>query len=215
MKFYFVRAQNSNGDLLTSQKAFKIFLDLRLHPVHIKEDEVSKVSISEDVTFVIDDLRSPVAVELSLNGASIISPFVVLYLKHESKIFHTIPKRTFSLMSQCLRSVKITSTGFSTDEEKDGIIKKIEAMSGIYQPQLDCFVKVLIAKNVLSEKYRVASSLGIPVVTKDWLIQCWNKYQYEIKSGMDMIHKHSVPILHNLQICISGVSSAFFSKSFP
>src|SRR6218665_2283038 len=131
MKIFFVKENGSTDYSYNSQKAFKIFVKIGQRPLHITEDEASKIVLGENVLFVLEDLSSAFAVELSSKNARIISPLVVLYLKHESGFYNSIPTRSYPLMSQCLRSFVVTSTGF-LDKEKESLIKKVRAMSAIY-----------------------------------------------------------------------------------
>ena len=156
--------------------------------------------------FVLDSFSDSIYEYLKRGGARIVSPYVVKYTLKKTAIFQNIPKRPFPIYSQCMRGLVITSTNFSGDVKRN-IEDKVAQMCGTYVSSLNGNVKYLISNSVLTQKYRVAAMIKIPVMKVEWVEECWNNYQYEIMpaTSSKIISKFSLPIFHDLTITVSQV----------
>eukprot|EP01018_Ginkgo_biloba_P019691 Gb_04893 [translate_table: standard] len=73
--------------------------------------------------------------------------------------------------------VKVLASGFEK-EEKLNIEKIVTAMSGELHGKTSLDINFVVAKNVLAAKYKWALNvLRKPIVTIDWLHQCWHEHR--------------------------------------
>ncbi|KAL6572396.1 hypothetical protein OROMI_013354 [Orobanche minor] len=112
-----------------------------------------------------EDLRS--------KGCNLLGPQCVLSCAKEHRM---LPNQGFTC---CLAmdGVNILASGFERDEKAD-IAKMVTAMGGLFHTKVSSDVSFVIAKNVLAQKYKWAlNSLKRPIVTTNWLLQCWKEHR--------------------------------------
>lgn len=166
------------------------------------------VNKKNEIMFVLDAFEGPVYEYLSKNNYRIISPYVIKYCDDDCpEPFETIPLRAHPLFSQCMRNIIVTATSLPTETRK-ALEAKVMKMCGNYSSGLNHTVKVLIAGSVLTDKYKAAARLSIPVVRPDWVENCWTTYQYNFvrADSPELLRRYALPIFHNLMITCSGVS---------
>uniref|UniRef100_A0A0Q3R2U8 BRCT domain-containing protein n=1 Tax=Setaria italica TaxID=4555 RepID=A0A0Q3R2U8_SETIT len=87
-----------------------------------------------------------------------------------------LPKQSYTC---CLAmdGVKILCSGFEKDE-KAKIEELVTAMGGLLQSKSSVDVNFVIVKDVMAAKYKYAvNNLKKPVVTMNWLEQCWIEHR--------------------------------------
>jgi topoisomerase (DNA) II binding protein 1 len=83
-----------------------------------------------------------------------------------------VPEMPFPLYTAAMRGLNVSFTGLDPAEKKD-LKLLVERMSGLYSKNFHDGVTHLVAGNVTSEKYSVAVSKEIPVMTAGWLREVW------------------------------------------
>jgi len=141
--------------------------------------------------------------------ARIVGPLSLLYCSSIDcqNRFETIPLKWCPIFSQCMRRLVVSITNFD-EEKKIDLINKVNRMCATFSKNLTTKVTHLVSDSVTTKKYKVASSLGMTVVTSKWIDLCWDKYQYELCDANDpsIIDQFRTPIFKNLVICVSQVS---------
>lgn len=189
-----------------------------------EEGEVGSTTTSSSTTvhnkhqlmFVLDAFEGPAYEYLSKNNYRIISPYVVKYCDDDCPDpFETIPMRPHPLFSQCMRNLIVTATSLPTETRK-ALEAKVMKMCGEYNSGLCPRVKLLIAGSVLTDKYRAAARMSIPVVHPGWVEDCWTTYQYSYvrADSAELLRRYALPVFHNLMITCSGVSQMFIVQMF-
>ena len=80
----------------------------------------------------------------------------------------------------------------------------IEAMSGEWSGSLHSGVTHLVTRTVLTDKFRVATSLGLPTFTPAWLDQIWSRSGCAQVTAEDAVFScHEAPALLGVKICVS------------
>ena len=87
-----------------------------------------------------------------------------------------VPSSNFPVFSSAMRGLVLTSSGLDA-AEASRYKEMVEAMSGSWSASLHDGVSHLVTATVLSEKYRVALSLGLRVMTGSWVEQVWRSSQ--------------------------------------
>ncbi|EEF42097.1 topbp1, putative [Ricinus communis] len=133
--------------------------------------------------------------DLRAKGCNLLGPQCVLSCAKEHR---TLPKQGFTC---CLAmdGVKVLASGFDIDE-KVKIEKLVTAMGGQLHTKTSLDVSFVIVKNVLAAKYKWALNiLKKPVVTCNWLYQCWNEHR--------VVPQESYRVLpfSGLMICVTRI----------
>ncbi|XP_068648087.1 uncharacterized protein [Aristolochia californica] len=111
--------------------------------------------------------------DLRAKGCSLVGPQCIFSCAKEHR---SLPKQGYTC---CLAmdGAKVLASGFEKDE-KVQIEKLVNAMGGVLHPKASLEVTFVIAKSVLAAKYKWAlNTLRKPVVTIQWLHQCWNEHR--------------------------------------
>ncbi|KAJ3121213.1 hypothetical protein HK100_012466, partial [Physocladia obscura] len=102
----------------------------------------------------------------------------------------------------------VTATGLPSDE-RTAVEEACELIGAVFSPSLTNSTTHLIAtpSAPISEKYRVAARLGIPIVCVEWLwaIQALKPNQLLSPASVaEFTHEHRIQPLSSLSICITG-----------
>uniref|UniRef100_A0A803R0B0 BRCT domain-containing protein n=1 Tax=Cannabis sativa TaxID=3483 RepID=A0A803R0B0_CANSA len=112
--------------------------------------------------------------DLTAKGCNLLGPQCVFSCAKEHR---ALPKRQGFTCCLAMEGVKVLATGFEGDE-KGRIEKLVTSMGGVFHSRASSDVSFVIAKNVLAGKYKFAVQvLKKPVITADWLYQCWNEHR--------------------------------------
>ncbi|PON91555.1 BRCT domain containing protein [Trema orientale] len=135
--------------------------------------------------------------DLSAKGCNMLGPQCVFSCAKEHR---ALPKQGFTC---CLAmdGVKVLASGFEVDE-KGKVEKLVTSMGGVFHSKASSDVSFVIVKNVLAAKYKWAVHvLKKPVVTVDWLYQCWNEHR--------MVPQESFRVLpfSGLTICVTRIAA--------
>uniref|UniRef100_A0A0D9XPZ4 BRCT domain-containing protein n=1 Tax=Leersia perrieri TaxID=77586 RepID=A0A0D9XPZ4_9ORYZ len=95
--------------------------------------------------------------------------------------------------------VKILCSGFEKDE-KAKIEQLVAAMGGILQTKAYMDANFVIAKDVLAAKYKLAVNNLKPIVSMNWLEQCW------IEHRVVPHESYRIPPFSGLNICITKLN---------
>ncbi|CAM0151749.1 unnamed protein product [Urochloa decumbens] len=111
--------------------------------------------------------------DLRAKGCKLLGPQCILSCAKERRF---LPKQSYTC---CLAmdGVTILCSGFEK-AEKDRIEELVTAMGGLLQSKSSMDVNFVIVKDVMAAKYKYAvNSLKKPVVTMNWLEQCWIEHR--------------------------------------
>lgn len=79
-------------------------------------------------------------------------------------------------LSNCFQGQHIATTSI-VQEELSQLISIISDLGGIYRKEITQDLSVLIASNLNTDKARLASKQKIPIVTVNWIIDCWHQHR--------------------------------------
>ena len=82
-------------------------------------------------------------------------------------------------------------------------------MGGEVSADFTSVITHLIAKEVGSKKYQVATNTGIPVISPSWVRSIWQKSNYDHIAATSemMIKDHVLPIFKGCTICVTGLDT--------
>ena len=191
------------------QEAFNSMKSYKLEPKWMKENEVLTKDWSHKFnkpSFVVDSFGGKAFDCLTEKGFKIFGPLTILYCfsRESSKRFPFLPEKPYPVYSQCLRKYVVSLSGFE-GQRKNEMISRINRMCGTHSKDFTKKVTHLVSDCVRSKKFKVAKANGIPVLTSQWLDDCWTEHQHNLIDGghKDILAKYQVKIFANLLITVS------------
>lgn len=201
--------ENESKDMSLMRNAFHSIKSNKVNKKWTNFNELTTFESFDNHLFVINSFDGQIFEYLLERNARIISPLVILYsYSSDSQMrFDSIPLKSYPIMSQCMRHLKVSITNFNEEKRRD-LINKIKQMLAHFSKDLTSDVTHLVSDSVVTQKYKVASSIGKTVVTSEWVDFCWERHQYLLCHANDqqIINRFRTPIFKNLMICVSQVS---------
>jgi hypothetical protein len=201
--------ENESKDMSLMRNAFHSIKSNKVDKNWINFNELTNFESLDNHLFVINSFDGQIFEYLLERNARIISPLVILYsYSSDSQMrFDSFPLKSYPIMSQCMRHLKVSITNFD-EEKRSDLVNKIKQMSAHFSKDLTSDVTHLVSDSVVTQKYKVASSIGKTVVTSEWVDFCWERHQYLLCHANDqqIINRFRTPIFKNLMICVSQVS---------
>ena len=122
-----------------------------------------------------------------------------------------VPDTRHPVFTGALRGCVVTSSGVRDPRERQRLRGTVEAMWGGWSDSLHDGVTHLVAASVLSDKYRAALSVGMPVMTTQWLDMVWSVSSSEpgLVSGVDKRFSGlKCPPLLGVRVSVTGLERA-------
>ena len=119
-----------------------------------------------------------------------------------------VPDTRHPVYTGALRGCVVTSSGVRDPRERQRLQGRVEAMWGGWSDSLHDGVTHLVAASVLSDKYKAALGVGMPVMTTQWLDKVWAVSTSEpgLVSGVDKrFSSLKCPPLLGLTVCVTGL----------
>ncbi|XP_062116606.1 uncharacterized protein LOC133830610 [Humulus lupulus] len=134
--------------------------------------------------------------DLRAKGCNLLGPQCVFSCAKEHR---ALPKKPGFTCCLAMDGVKVMASGFDADE-KGKMEKLVSGMGGVFHSKASSDVSFVIAKNVLAAKYKWAAHiLKKPVVTADWVYQCWNEHRIVPHESFRVLP------LSGLTICVTRI----------
>jgi len=167
---------------------------------------LSSGSLDESSVVVLDPFNGPCYSEIrrhcQAGQLTVLGPSCLVSCLQKNE---AVPSSNLPVYSSAMRGLVVTSSGLEA-EESSRYKEMVEAMSGLWSVSLHDGVTHLVTATVLSEKYRVAASLGLPVMAGSWLEEVWRGSGCpQVTAEDDMFRKHQVPPLLGVRLCVSGL----------
>ena len=122
-----------------------------------------------------------------------------------------VPDTRHPVYTGALRGCVVTSSGVRDPRERQRLRGTVEAMWGSWSDSLHDGVTHLVAASVLSDKYRAALGLGMPVMTTQWLDMVWtvSSSEHGLVSGVDKRFSGlKCPPLLGVRVSVTGLERA-------
>ncbi|KAL8144099.1 hypothetical protein V2J09_017131 [Rumex salicifolius] len=134
---------------------------------------------------------------LRAKGCNLVGPQCVLACAKERR---ALPNEGYTC---CLAmdGVKVLISGFEM-EERAKFGKLVAAMGGSLLTKPSSDVSFVVVKNVIAAKYKWAIHIKKPVLTINWLYQCWNEHRIVPQES------YRCPTFSGLIICVTRILGA-------
>lgn len=143
---------------------------------YIKTDSIEELGDSDspefETIFVVSDFQAPVFSNLCKADCRVIGPPVLLHCAQKGE---PLPFSCRPLYCASMLNLVLCFTGFRKKDELVKLVTLVHHMGGIIRRDFSSKVTHLVANSTHGDKFRIAVSLGIPIVKAEWIYKAWEK----------------------------------------
>uniref|UniRef100_A0A6G1RJD7 Epithelial cell transforming 2 n=1 Tax=Hypotaenidia okinawae TaxID=2861861 RepID=A0A6G1RJD7_9GRUI len=143
---------------------------------YIKTDTIEELGDSDspefENIFVVSDFQDSIFNNLCKADCRIIGPPVVLYCAQKGE---PLPFSCRPLYCASMLNLVLCFTGFRKKEELVKLVTLVHHMGGIIRRDFSSKVTHLVASSTHGDKFRIAVSLGTPIMKAEWIYKAWEK----------------------------------------
>ncbi|XP_040205316.1 protein ECT2 isoform X2 [Rana temporaria] len=122
--------------------------------------------------FVISDFQHPSFQYLYKADCRVVGPPIILYCAQKGE---SLPFTSRPLYCASMLNLVLCFTGFRKKEELVKLVTLVHHMGGTIRKDFSSKVTHLIANSTHGDKFRVAVSLGTPIMKANWILKAWEK----------------------------------------
>ncbi|KAM6161196.1 protein ECT2 isoform 6-T6 [Erethizon dorsatum] len=122
--------------------------------------------------FIVTEFQDSVFNDLHKGDCRIIGPPVVLNCAQKGE---PLPFSCRPLYCTSMMNLVLCFTGFRKKEELVRLVTLVHHMGGVIRKDFNSKVTHLVANCTQGEKFRVAVSLGTPIMKPDWIYKAWER----------------------------------------
>ncbi|KAM6326649.1 protein ECT2 isoform 4-T4 [Podargus strigoides] len=143
---------------------------------YIKTDTIEELGDSDspefETIFVVSDFQDPVFNNLCKADCRVVGPPVVLHCAQKGE---PLPFSCRPLYCTSMLNLVLCFTGFRKKDELVKLVTLVHHMGGIIRRDFSSKVTHLVANSTHGDKFRIAVSLGTPIVKAEWIYKAWEK----------------------------------------
>ncbi|NXO22446.1 ECT2 protein, partial [Cisticola juncidis] len=160
----------------SEEKLIKSIIHMEIKMPYIKTDTIEELGDSDspefETIFVVSDFQAPILSNLSKADCRVIGPPVVLHCAQRGE---PLPFSCRPLYCASMLNLVLCFTGFRKKDELVKLVTLVHHMGGIIRKDFSSKVTHLVANSTHGDKFRIAVSLGIPIVKAEWIYKAWEK----------------------------------------
>ncbi|KAM8953619.1 protein ECT2 isoform 2-T2 [Pelodytes ibericus] len=122
--------------------------------------------------YVVSDFQQPSFQYLYKADCRVLGPPIILYCAQKGE---PLPFTSRPLYCASMLNLVLCFTGFRRKEELVKLVTLVHHMGGTIRKDFSSKVTHLIANSTHGDKFRVAVSLGTPIMRADWIFKAWEK----------------------------------------
>ncbi|XP_028942622.1 protein ECT2 isoform X4 [Antrostomus carolinensis] len=143
---------------------------------YIKTDTIEELedfdSPEFETIFVVSDFQDSIFSNLCKADCRVIGPPVVLHCAQKGE---PLPFSCRPLYCASMLNLVLCFTGFRKKDELVKLVTLVHHMGGIIRRDFSSKVTHLVANSTHGDKFRIAVSLGTPIVKAEWIYKAWEK----------------------------------------
>uniref|UniRef100_A0A672UZY5 Epithelial cell transforming 2 n=1 Tax=Strigops habroptila TaxID=2489341 RepID=A0A672UZY5_STRHB len=143
---------------------------------YIKTDTIEELGDSDspefESIFVVSEFQDSIFNNLCKADCRVIGPPVVLHCAQKGE---PLPFSCRPLYCASMLNLVLCFTGFRKKDELVKLVTLVHHMGGIIRRDLSSKVTHLVANSTHGDKFRIAVSLGTPIVKAEWIYKAWEK----------------------------------------
>ncbi|KAM7013622.1 protein ECT2 isoform 2-T2 [Passerculus sandwichensis] len=165
-----------SGPDKSEEKLIKSIIHMEIKMPYIKTDTIEELGDSDspefETIFVVSDFQAPIFSNLCKADCRVIGPPVVLHCAQKGE---PLPFSCRPLYCASMLNLVLCFTGFRKKDELVKLVTLVHHMGGIIRRDFSSKVTHLVANSTHGDKFRIAVSLGIPIVKAEWIYKAWEK----------------------------------------
>ncbi|XP_054838896.1 protein ECT2 [Eublepharis macularius] len=143
---------------------------------YIKAESVEQFGDAEspefETVFVIADFQASVFSDLHKADCRVLGPPIVMHCARKGE---ALPFSCRPLYCASMMNLVLCFTGFRKKEELVKLVTLVHHMGGIIRRDFSSKVTHLVANSTQGDKFRVAVSLGTPIMKAEWIYKSWER----------------------------------------
>ncbi|KFP52368.1 Protein ECT2, partial [Cathartes aura] len=160
----------------SEEKLIKSIIHMEIKVPYIKTDMVEELGDSDspefETIFVVSDFQDSIFNNLCKADCRVIGPPVVLHCAQKGE---PLPFSCRPLYCASMLNLVLCFTGFRKKDELVKLVTLVHHMGGIIRRDFSSKVTHLVANSTHGDKFRIAVSLGTPIVKAEWIYKAWEK----------------------------------------
>ncbi|XP_039569448.1 protein ECT2 isoform X2 [Passer montanus] len=170
-----IKIKESSPDK-SEEKLIKSIIHMEIKMPYIKTDTIEELGDSDspefETIFVVSDFQAPIFGNLCRADCRVIGPPVVLHCAQKGE---PLPFSCRPLYCASMLNLVLCFTGFRKKDELVKLVTLVHHMGGIIRRDFSSKVTHLVANSTHGDKFRIAVSLGVPIVKAEWIYKAWEK----------------------------------------
>ncbi|KAM7176693.1 DNA topoisomerase 2-binding protein 1 [Macrochelys suwanniensis] len=203
---FFVKFIKSSGNSEYFFKALESIKEFQSEEYLQILEEVPALNIKENdkSLYICDPFSGIVFSHLKKLDCRIVGPQVVIFCMQHQRC---VPRAEYPVHNMAMADVTISCTSLEK-ETREEVHKYVQMMGGRVYRDLNASVTHLVAGEVGSKKYLVASALKKPILLPTWVKALWEKSQQGMVRYTDISMEDFIcPLFRGCTICVTGLSS--------
>uniref|UniRef100_A0A8C5K0Z5 Ect2 oncogene n=1 Tax=Jaculus jaculus TaxID=51337 RepID=A0A8C5K0Z5_JACJA len=160
----------------SDEKLIKSVIHVEIKVPCVKMDSMEELkgldSPEYENVFVVTDFQESVFDDLHKADCRIVGPPVILSCAQKGE---PLPFSCRPLYCTSMINLVLCFTGFRKKEELVKLVTLVHHMGGVIRKDFNSKVTHLVANCTQGEKFRVAVSLGTPVMKPEWIYKAWDR----------------------------------------
>ncbi|XP_069720734.1 protein ECT2 isoform X2 [Phaenicophaeus curvirostris] len=160
----------------SEEKLIKSIVHMEIKVPYITIDTIEELgdfdSPEFETVFVISDFQDSVFKNLCKSDCRVIGPPVLLHCARKGE---PLPFSCRPLYCASMLNLVLCFTGFRKKEELVELVTLVHHMGGVIRRDFSSKVTHLVANSTHGDKFRIAVSLGTPILKAEWIYKAWEK----------------------------------------
>ncbi|NXX89000.1 ECT2 protein, partial [Centropus bengalensis] len=160
----------------SEEKLIKSVIHMEIKVPHIKVDTIEELGDADspefETIFIISDFQDPIFNNLCKADCRVMGPPAVLRCAQKGE---PLPFSCRPLYCASMLNLVLCFTGFRKKEELVKLVTLVHHMGGVIRRDFSSKVTHLVANSTHGDKFRIAVSLGTPILKAEWIYKAWER----------------------------------------
>ncbi|XP_038302023.1 protein ECT2 isoform X2 [Canis lupus baileyi] len=193
----------------SDEKLIKSIVNMEIKVPFVKMESLEEFegldSPEFENVFIVTDFQDSVFNELHKMDHRIVGPPVILNCAQKGE---PLPFSCRPLYCTSMMNLVLCFTGFRKKEELVRLVTLVHHMGGVIRKDFNSKVTHLVANCTQGEKFRIAVSLGTPIMKSEWIYKAWERRNEQDFSASvdDFKNEFKVPPFQDCILSFLGFS---------
>ncbi|KAI6063209.1 Protein ECT2 isoform X1 [Aix galericulata] len=160
----------------SEEKLIKSIIHMEIKVPYIKTDTIEELGDSDspefETVYVVTDFQDSIFNSLCKADCRVVGPPLVLHCARKGE---PLPFSCRPLYCASMLNLVLCFTGFRKKDELVKLVTLVHHMGGIIRRDFSSKVTHLVANSTHGDKFRIAVSLGTPIMKAEWIYKAWEK----------------------------------------